>query len=66
LKSPSTGGHQATYALNRDTDVNVSRAVVWLDEMPADQTGSVSGTRTSDQFDNAWIQALTGNMTWRF
>lgn len=56
----------ATYALNRDTDVNVSWAMVWLGDMPVDQTKSVSGTRTSGQFDNAWIQALTGNMTWRF
>ena len=56
----------ATYALNRDTDVNVSWAMVWLGDMPVDQTKSVSGTQTSGQFDNAWIQALTGNMTWRF
>jgi long-chain fatty acid transport protein len=56
----------ATYALNKDTDVNVSWAMVWLGDMPDDQTKSVSGDRISGQFDNAWIQALTGNMTWRF
>lgn len=56
----------ATYALNKDTDVNVSWAMVWLGDMPVDQTKSVSGNRTSGQFDNAWIQALTANMTWRF
>ena len=56
----------ATYALNKDTDVNVSWAMVWLGDMPVDQTKSASGTRTSGQFDNAWIQAVTGNMTWRF
>ena len=56
----------ATYALNKDTDVNVSWALVWLGDMPVDQTKSTSGIRTSGQFDNAWIQALTGNMTWRF
>ncbi|AIL61736.1 OmpP1/FadL family transporter [Pseudomonas alkylphenolica] len=56
----------ATYALNRDTDVNVSWAMVWLGEMPVDQTKSISGNQISGQFDNAWIQALTGNMTWRF
>lgn len=56
----------ATYALNKDTDVNVSWAMVWLGDMPVDQTKSTSGTRTSGQFDNAWIQAVTGNMTWRF
>ncbi|KJZ39047.1 OmpP1/FadL family transporter [Pseudomonas fluorescens] len=56
----------ATYALNKDTDVNISWAMVWLGDMPVDQTKSVSGTRTSGEFDNAWIQTLTGNMTWRF
>lgn len=56
----------ATYALNKDTDVNVSWAMVWLGDMPVDQTKSTSGGRISGQFDNAWIQALTGNMTWRF
>jgi long-chain fatty acid transport protein len=56
----------ATYALNKVTDVNVSWAMVWLGDLPVDQTKSTSGIRTSGQFDNAWIQALTGNMTWRF
>ncbi|MGO4313118.1 OmpP1/FadL family transporter [Pseudomonas sp. KB_15] len=56
----------ATYALNKDTDVNVSWAMVWLGDMPVDQAKSVSGNRISGQFDNAWIQALAGNMTWRF
>jgi len=56
----------ATYALNKDTDLNVSWAMVWLGDMPVDQTKSVSGTRTSGEFDNAWIQALSANMTWRF
>ncbi|WP_137807578.1 OmpP1/FadL family transporter [Pseudomonas sp. G(2018)] len=56
----------ATYALNKVTDVNVSWAMVWLGDMPVDQTKSPSGNRTSGQFDNAWIQAVTGNMTWRF
>jgi long-chain fatty acid transport protein len=56
----------ATYALNKDTDINVSWAMVWLGDMPDEQTKSVSGDRVSGQFDNAWIQALTGNMTWRF
>ncbi|EJM56047.1 OmpP1/FadL family transporter, partial [Pseudomonas sp. GM48] len=56
----------ATYALNKDTDVNVSWAMVWLGDMPVDQAKSASGNRISGQFDNAWIQALAGNMTWRF
>ncbi|CAI8713966.1 long-chain fatty acid transport protein [Pseudomonas sp. IT-P258] len=56
----------ATYALDKDTDVNVSWAMVWLGDMPVEQTKSVSGNRVSGQLDNAWIQALSGNMTWRF
>ncbi|POA17874.1 aromatic hydrocarbon degradation protein [Pseudomonas sp. FW300-N1A1] len=56
----------ATYAVDKDTDVNVSWAMVWLGDMPVDQSKSISGNRISGQFDNAWIQAVTGNMTWRF
>lgn len=56
----------ATYALDKDTDVNVSWVLVWLGDMPVDQTKTTSGVRTAGQFDNAWIQAVTGNMTWRF
>jgi long-chain fatty acid transport protein len=56
----------ATYALNKDTDINVSWAMVWLGDMPVEQTKSVSGNQISGEFDNAWIQALSGNMTWRF
>ena len=56
----------ATYALNKDTDVNVSWAMVWLGDMPVDQSKTLSGDRISGQFDSAWIQAVTGNMTWRF
>ena len=37
----------ATYALNKDTDINVSWAMVWLGDMPVDQTKSMSGIRTS-------------------
>jgi len=56
----------ATYAVNQVTDINVSWAMIWLGDMPVDQTTSLSGNRTSGQFDNAWIQTVTGNMTWRF
>ncbi|MNP53847.1 Outer membrane protein transport protein (OMPP1/FadL/TodX) [compost metagenome] len=56
----------ATYALNKDTDVNVSWAMVWMGDMPVDQTKDLSRNRISGQFDNTWIQAVTGNMTWRF
>lgn len=56
----------ATYALNKDTDINVSWALIWLGDMPVDQEKDLSDDRISGQFEDAWIQALTGNMTWRF
>lgn len=56
----------ATYALNKDADANVSWAMIWIGDMPVDQTKAVSGKRISGQFDSAWIQAVTANMTWRF
>lgn len=56
----------ATYALKKDTDVNLSWNLIWVGDMPIDQTAPLSGNRTSGQFDSAWIQVVTGNMTWRF
>lgn len=49
-----------------DTDLNISWVTVWLGDMPIDQSKPLSGDRTSGQFSDAWIQAVTGNMTWRF
>jgi hypothetical protein len=46
--------------------LNISWVMVWLGDMPVDQTKPLSGDRTSGQFDDAWIPAVTGNMTWRF
>ncbi|MCE6976586.1 transporter [Pseudomonas frederiksbergensis] len=55
-----------TYSLNPATDVNFSWVTVWLGDLPVDQEKSLSGDRTSGEFSNVWIQALTSNMTWRF
>lgn len=55
-----------TYALNKETNLNFSWVAVWLDDMPVDQQKPLSGERVSGEFSNAWIQALTGNMTRRF
>lgn len=55
-----------SYALDQDTDVNFSWVTLWLGDMPVDQTKTLSGDRTSGEFSNAWIHALTGNMTWRW
>jgi long-chain fatty acid transport protein len=59
-------GTGATYALDKNTDLNLSWEVVWMGDLSVDQTIPLSGQRTSGQFSNAWIQTLTGNMTWRF
>jgi long-chain fatty acid transport protein len=55
-----------TYSLNKETDLNFSWVTVWMGDMPVDQTKSLSGNRVSGEFDNAWIQALSANMTWRY
>jgi len=34
--------------------------------LPVDQSKSLSGDRISGSFNNAWLQSLSGNMTWRF
>jgi long-chain fatty acid transport protein len=34
--------------------------------MPVEQTKPLSGERLSGEFRDAWVQSLTGNMTWRF
>lgn len=55
-----------TYSLDKATDLNFSWVAVWMGDMPVDQQKPLSGERVSGEFSNAWIQALTGNMTWRF
>jgi len=55
-----------TYSLNKETDLNFSWVTVWMGDMPIDQTKSLSGNRVSGEFDNAWLQALSANMTWRY
>ena len=55
-----------SYSLNKETDFNFSWVTVWMGDMPVDQTKSLSGSRVSGEFDNAWIQALSANMTWRY
>ena len=59
-------GTGATYRLDKDTDLNFSWDLIWLGDMPVDQTKSLSGERLSGEYRNAWIQTLAGSMTWRF
>lgn len=59
-------GTGATYSLDENTDLNLSWDLIWMGDMPVDQSKSLSGERLSGQYDNAWIQTLSGNATWRF
>lgn len=59
-------GTGATYSLDKDTDLNLSWSLAWLGDLDVEQSKPLSGERTSGQFGNAWIQTVTGNMTWRF
>lgn len=55
-----------TYAMDHDTDINLSWVTVWMGDMPVDQQKSLSGNHISGEFSDAWINAVTGNMTWRY
>lgn len=59
-------GTGATYALDKNTDLNLSWDLVWMGDLPVDQSKALSGERVSGQYASAWIQTVTGNMTWRF
>ncbi|MNZ69264.1 Outer membrane protein P1 precursor [compost metagenome] len=59
-------GTGATYRLDQDTDLNFSWDLIWFGDMPVEQTKPLSGERLSGEFKDAWVQTLTGNMTWRF
>ncbi len=59
-------GTGATYAMDKNTDVNVSWSIACMGDVSVDQSKSLSGNRTSGQFNDAWIQTITANMTWRF
>lgn len=56
----------ATYALDKDTEVNLSWSLVWIGDMTVDQSKPLSGKRTSGTYNNAWLQTVGGSMTWRF
>jgi long-chain fatty acid transport protein len=59
-------GAGVTYALNHETNLNLSWDVIWMGDMSVDQTKTLSGDRTSGAYQNTWLQVLTGNLTWRF
>ena len=59
-------GTGATYSLDQNTDVNLSWDLIWMGDMPVEQSKKLSGERLSGEYSNAWIQTLTANMTWRY
>jgi long-chain fatty acid transport protein len=59
-------GTGATYALDKNTDLNLSWDLIWMGDIPVDQSKTLSGERLSGQYQAAWIQTVTGNATWRF
>lgn len=59
-------GTGATYSLDQNTDVNLSWDLIWMGDMPVEQSKPLSGERLAGEYRHAWIQTLTANMTWRF
>ncbi|MNW04863.1 Outer membrane protein transport protein (OMPP1/FadL/TodX) [compost metagenome] len=62
-------GTGLTYALDAQTEMNLSYEMVWLGDMEISQEKSLpldAPQRVSGEFDNAWIQALSASATWRF
>jgi long-chain fatty acid transport protein len=62
-------GTGLTYGLDAQTDLNLSYELVWLGDMSISQEKSLplnAPQRVSGEFDDAWIQALGANATWRF
>lgn len=55
-----------TYALTHETSLNLSWDVIWMGDLPVDQTQALSGNRTSGAYKDAWFQVLSGNLIWRF
>lgn len=54
-----------TYTLDPQTEVNLSYEFVSMGDIPITQE-KPNGTRISGDFNNAWIQALSTSVTWRF
>ena len=62
-------GTGVTYALDKTIDLNFSYALVWMGDMNISQTKQLplgDPAQVSGSFDEAWIQAFSGSVTWRF
>ncbi|MDG9924439.1 MULTISPECIES: outer membrane protein transport protein [unclassified Pseudomonas] len=62
-------GTGLTHALDEHIDLNLSYELVWLGDMPVRQQKPLPAgdpKRVSGEFEDAWIQALSGSLTWRF
>jgi len=62
-------GSGLTYALDQQTDLNLSYALVWMGDMAVDQQKQLplaDPKRVSGEFEDAWVQAVSASATWRF
>ncbi|MDX1298650.1 MAG: outer membrane protein transport protein [Pseudomonas sp.] len=62
-------GTGLTYALDPQTDLNLSYALVWMGDMQIDQQKQLPRNdpkRVSGEIEDAWVQAVSVNATWRF
>lgn len=62
-------GTGMTYALDQQTDLNLSYAVVWMGDMEIDQQKRLplpDPKRVSGKIEDAWIQAVSASATYRF
>lgn len=62
-------GTGVTYALDKTIDLNFSYALAWMGDMKISQTKQLplgDPAQVSGSFDDAWIQAFSGSVTWRF
>lgn len=62
-------GTGLTYALDKSTELNFSYALIWMGDMSVSQTKELPASdpaQVSGNFNDAWIQAVSGSMTWRF
>ena len=62
-------GTGLTYALDRQTDLNLSYALIWMGNMEIDQQKQLPPNdpkRVSGEIEDAWIQAVSASATWRF
>ena len=54
------------YALEENLDFHLAYTLVWMGDMPIEQTKRASGQTVSGEYRNAALHILGGGMVWRF